>query len=261
MIFQRHLKTIFTLFLVGLLLGSGVCLGQAKKTPVYQAMGAPSDPKVDARWNRYHDHASITRIFKELAKTFPEYAKLSSLGKSYGGREMWVLTITNFSKGKPAEKPGFFVGGGIHANELQCSDAALYIAWYLLEMHARNPQIAELVDNRTFYVMPAMSPDSRDSHLHEPNSVKTPRSGMRPVDDDRDGLVNEDGPDDLDGDGNITQMRVRDPHGNMKPHPEFPNLLIPCKKGEKGSYRLLGTEGYDNDQDGRINEDRPGSYD
>lgn len=84
---------------------------------------------------------------------------------------------------------------------------------------------------------------------------------MRPIDDDRDGLVNEDGPDDLDGDGNITQMRVRDPHGDLKPHPEFPNLLIPCKKGEKGSYRLLGTEGFDNDQDGRINEDAPGRYD
>ena len=68
-------------------------------------------------------------------------------------------------------------------------------------------------------------------------------------------------PDDLDGDGHITQMRVRDPNGRWKPHPDFPNLMIRCKDDEPGQYRMLGEEGYDNDGDGRVNEDGDGFYD
>jgi hypothetical protein len=128
-------------------------------------------------------------------------------------------------------------------------------------MYGRLPAVTELVDSRTFYILPMMSPDSRDAHMYRPNSTHSPRSGQRPVDDDLDGLFDEDGPDDLDADGQITQMRVRDPNGRWKPHPDYPDLMIPAADDEPGQYRLLGTEGYDNDGDGRGDEDGPGSYD
>jgi hypothetical protein len=228
---------------------------------VYQPVGAPADPKVPAQWNRYHDYAQATAFIQQLAKTFPNRCKLQSLGKSWQGREMWCLTITNFETGDDRAKPAMYVDGGIHANELQGPEVVLYTAWYLLEMDGRVEHITQLLKDRTFYMVPMMSPDSRDAHMYEPNTTHSPRSGQRPVDDDRDGLINEDKADDLDGDGHITQMRVADPNGKWKPHPEFPELMIPVKDGEKGSYTLLGTEGYDNDGDGRVNEDGDGNYD
>ena len=121
--------------------------------------------------------------------------------------------------------------------------------------------MTRLLDERTFYIMPMMSPDSRNAHMYEPNSTHSPRGGQRPVDDDRDGLVDEDKPDDLDGDGHITQMRIRDPHGRWKPHPDYPELMIPCKPDESGQYTLLDTEGIDNDGDGKVDEDGDGYYD
>ncbi len=230
-------------------------------TVAYEAMGAPAEPKVSVAWNRYYDYAETTAILKELAETHPERAKLITLGRSYGNRELWLLIITDFEKGPDAKKPGFWLDGGIHANEVQGTQACLYTAWFLLESHGRNAFVTDLVDSTAFYIMPMMSPDSRDAHMHRPNSTHTPRSGQRPRDDDRDGLVDEDGPDDLDGDGYITQMRVRDPHGQFKPHPKYPNLMIPVEEGEQGEYRLLGVEGFDNDGDGLINEDSDGYYD
>jgi len=200
-------------------------------------------------------------VLKELAGRHAERARLQSLGRSYGGREMWLLTITNFNRADDRSKPAFWIDGGIHANEIQGTEVVLYTGWYLLEMYGRNEFITRLVDERTFYLLPMMSPDGRDWHMHAPNSTNSPRSGLRPVDDDRDGLVDEDPPDDLDGDGHITQMRVRDPQGRYKPHPDFPQLLIPADPDEPGMYRLLGSEGLDNDDDGRINEDGPGYYD
>jgi len=227
----------------------------------YQPMGAPADPKVPARWNRYHDYAEITKLLNQMVAAHPKHARLESLGRSYEGRQMWLLTITSFKTGDDRAKPAFWIDGAIHANEIQGAEVALYTAWYLLEMYGRNPFITRLVDDRAFYLVPMMSPDSRDAHMHEANTTHSPRSGQMPVDDDRDGLVDEDGPDDLDRDGHITQMRVRDPNGRYKPDPDYPHLLVPVEADERGEYRLLGTEGYDNDGDGRLNEDGDGYYD
>jgi hypothetical protein len=235
--------------------------GKPDAAAPYRTMGAPSDPKVDARWNRYHDYVEATQLLQSLARTHASRCRLVSLGRSHGGREMWLITIANFERGKELEKSAFWIDGGIHANEIQSVEVPLYTAWYLLEMYGRSETITRLVDERVFYVMPMMSPDSRDAHMYRPNTTHSPRTGQRPVDDDRDGLVDEDGADDLDGDGSITQMRIRDPNGRYKPHDDYPNYLVTVKQGEKGHYSLVGLEGLDNDGDGRINEDGDGTYD
>lgn len=79
------------------------------------------------------------------------------------------------------------------------------------------------------------------------------------TDDDRDGKVDEDGFDDLDGNGKITLIRVESPVGDYKVHPDDARLLVKADlaKGEKGKY-LLYSEGIDNDKDGTFNEDGPG---
>jgi hypothetical protein len=106
-----------------------------------------------------------------------------------------------------------------------------------------------------------MNPDSRDHYINKVSDPNSPRTGLIPFDDDRDGKKDEDGPDDLDGDGSITMMRKKDPNGNLKAHPDDPRILIPVRPGEKGEYSLVGQEGIDNDGDGRINEDPAGGYD
>jgi hypothetical protein len=128
-------------------------------------------------------------------------------------------------------------------------------------MYGRNEYVTKLVDDRVFYILPVLSPDSREAHLYEPNTTHSPRSGQRPVDDDRDGLFDEDQPDDLDGDGSITRMRIRDPHGEWKESEKYPGVMVRAATGEKGEFTLLGMEGIDNDGDGKVNEDGDGYYD
>lgn len=256
-------QPIAALFLVALttLANAQEPAGRPELRQPYQAQGAPSNPKVEAHWNRYHDYAEATALLKQLAETYPDYAKLQSLGKTYGEREMWQLTITNFAKGDDKDRPAMWIDGGIHANEIQSVEVVLYTAWYLLESRAENEFVQRLLDDQVFYLLPMMSPDSRDAHFYEPNTTHGPRAGQRPVDDDKDGLVDEDGYDDLDGDGHITQMRIRDKNGRYKSHPDFPLLMVPVKEGEKGAFTLIGQEGKDGDGDGQVNEDPDGYYD
>ena len=203
-------------------------------------------------WNKYRDHAEISEVLNKLAKAFPKLSRLQSLGKSYGGRDMWVLTISNFDKGKENEKPAMWIDGGIHANEIQAVEVTTYTAWYLLEMYGRSPFITKLVDERVFYIMPMLSPDSRDAHLYQPNTTHSPRTGQRPFINEDGDLTPQKGDRDLDNDGNITQMRITDPNGRYKPHADYPNWMVRVEPGEKGEYTLLGGEGYEDDADSKL---------
>ena len=53
--------------------------------------------------------------------------------------------------------------------------------------------------DKTFYIVPTINPDARDSFIHKANTAHSPRTGLIPIDNDRDGVDNEDGFDDLDG--------------------------------------------------------------
>lgn len=226
-----------------------------------KALGAPNNPKVEVIWNRYYDSKEIGEICKRISEAYPKLAKFNSIGKSYEGRDIWLLTISNSEKGDPDKKPAMYIDGNIHGNEIQGGEVSLYTGWYLAEMYGHLDWITQLVDEKTFYIIPTINPDGRDHFMHDANSPNSPRSGFDPRDDDGDGLIDEDGDDDLNGDGNITQMRIKDPNGRWVIDPEDPRIMLPAKPDQKGEYELLWSEGIDNDGDGLVNEDDPGSYD
>jgi hypothetical protein len=218
--------------------------------------------KVPAAWNRYHTVAEIEGMLKSIASAYPEIATLASVGKSLQGRDMWVLTIHNPKTGKESEKPAMWIDGGIHANEIQSVEAVLYTAWYLTKMHGVNAPLTALMDRTTIHLMPMVSPDSRDAWFAGPSTPHNYRSNLRPVDNDRDGRFDEDGPDDLDGDGQVTQMWKADPAGRWERDKDDPRIFRrrPDDK-PAGGWTRLGEEGIDNDGDGEVNEDGPGGDD
>jgi hypothetical protein len=225
------------------------------------AVGAPPNPKVEIRWNRYYDVEELGAWIDALAKAFPDLAKAGNLGTSVGGRPLRYIEITNFKKGDPARKPGMYIDGNIHGNEVQAAEVSLYTAWYLLENYGRVKKITELVDERVFYIVPTINPDGREAYLKDPNTPHSLRGGIKPLDNDGDGRFDEDGFDDLNGDGHITAMRRKNPRGKWKTHPKDARLLARCGPEEDGEWDLLDEEGIDNDGDGQVNEDGPGGYD
>jgi hypothetical protein len=227
----------------------------------YKAAGTPVNPKVVVSWNKYNTYSGIKDLGKRLETAYPDLVKIESAGKSYEGRDMLVLVVTNHKNLNPDYKPGFYIDGNIHSNEIQGAEMAMYTAWYLVEMYDENDFIHELLDDKVFYIIPTINPDARENFIYEANTASSPRSGMAPRDDDRDGLFDEDGFDDLNNDGEISQIRRKNPDGEYRVNPSDPRQMIRVAPGEKGEYEILGSEGIDNDGDGLVNEDRQGFYD
>ena len=68
------------------------------------AAGSPKDPKVQVMWDRFYDHAAIGEIGRRLQAAHPNTCRLSSIGKSHDGRDIWLITVTDFTKGDPDRK-------------------------------------------------------------------------------------------------------------------------------------------------------------
>lgn len=217
--------------------------------------------QVPLRFDFYYSYEKMTEALKALNKAYPELTSLDEAGRSEEGRIIWALTINNPETGEPLTKPGVYVDGNIHGNEIQAGEVCLYLANRLLTNYGKINEITEVVDRNTFYIIPVVNVDGR-AHFFEDANTPSSNRGLRiPVDDDRDGLFDEDGPDDIDGDGSITTMRIRDTLGRFRTDPSDPRLMISVKPGEKGEWTRLGQEGIDNDGDGQVNEDSEGYVD
>lgn len=262
---QEHAKKIArTLGFAVALIATGAPGQEPGAAPRRQAEPPPPiypSPKVPLTFNRLHDYPELVEAMRALVQGHPDLLTLSSLGKSVEGRDLWAITINNPATGSDRDKPAMYVDGNIHGNEIQGAEACLYLVWYLAENRGRVPKLKELTDTRAFYVVPTVNPDGRAFWFNGPNTTHSSRSGKSPRDDDRDGIADEDGLDDLNGDGQITLMRRKNPEGGYKVSPDDPRILVPVALGERGEYELLGDEGIDNDGDGLVNEDPPGGYD
>lgn len=212
----------------------------------------------------YADYDTLTETLRGLASSQSDACTLSSFGTSRQNRELWVLTLGR--GGDRSNRLAMVIVAGIDGNNPATTSTAVSVAQSLLSAEEGEPGW-ELLTERIVYVIPRVNSDAMESFFANPRYEQ--RAALRPFDDDRDGSVDEDGPEDLDGDGLITMMRV--PWGDRNlvdlkathlPDPEEPRLLKEADpaEGEKAVYVLL-TEGIDNDGDEAYNEDGLGGVD
>jgi len=257
------MKPLFSrLLLVGLCLTaiSGLGLSQQKLQP--SPGGYHGEMDFPISWKHYYTYDQWAKIVRDLQAKYPALADVGTIGRSRMGRDQVLLTITAKSTGKASDKPAMWVDGAIHGNEINGVMCSLYTAWYLLTRYDYDPYVHGLVDATTFYILPGLNVDGNDSYARLPNTANNPREPFRPTDDDRDGLFDEDQTEDVDGDGELAMMYAEDPYGNLKWSPDGRRFIPISDPSEAGPrFRLIGSEGFDNDGDGRINEDDLGGPD
>ena len=160
-----------------------------------------------------------------------------------------MLEIGNETTKKVKTKAAIFVMGNPDGTVPIATEASLKFAQSILDN--------KKTEQYTWYIVPVLNPEALNRYFEK---VKFEEArNLRPHNDDLDDATDEDGYDDLNGDGYITKMRVLDPMG-MYVIDETDSLIMrkaDLKKGEKGMYKLY-TEGIDNDGDGLYNEDPKG---
>ncbi len=205
----------------------------------------------------YLDGAGLESALRAAVAKDPSRARLAAIGRSAGGRDIWCVTL---SEGDDATKSALLVVAGADGTHLVGSEMALANVELLVERAGSDGDVQRLLRDHAIYVIPRLSPDGAEALLGAPS--REHGGNLRPVDADRDRRLDEDGPDDLDGDGLVTSMRIPDPKGEWLVDAKDPRIVRRADraKGERGTHRLE-REGRDDDGDGAWNEDGPGGID
>ena len=248
-------------------------------------VSSPAAQKIPIRFDDYHGYTGAATYIKAVAAVYPEITELIEIGRSnLHQRPIYVLVITNMKTGTTIDqhvklthmrnlevkdvfhpkpylgKPGQYIDGGMHGNEFTGSEVCLYIIDKLVSGYGSDPEITGLIDTKVFYINPAANPDGMFNSLEREWSQ---RGNSFAIDDDNDGRINEDGPDDLNGDGHITQFRSKDAKGEYVMDDADPRLMIrlgPNEATAKQRYSVI-LEDKDNDGDGKRGEDNESGFD
>lgn len=202
----------------------------------------------------YMDNESLAQALTEIAAD--ERATMTSIGSSLGGQPLHLLTVSGSPT--PEQQPALLIVAGLDAQYLVSTETATRIAQLLIEGHP------DLLERMTVYIVPRANPDGAARNMRQ--LTMGHEGNARLVDQDRDRMIDEDQPDDLNGDRVITMMRRLEPTLDDTPSyladPDDPRLNIePDKSKNQLAVFSLYPEGIDNDSDGQINEDGFGAVD
>ncbi|SEL91547.1 M14 family metallopeptidase [Parapedobacter koreensis] len=220
-------------------------------------------PKGTLTFDKFHTPDVIYHWYKKWADQYPDLIDFYEVARSFEGRPIYQMTLTNKKTGKDTDKPAAYFEGVRHSGEITSSESVLWLTKHLIENYGKDPQITALIDTKTIYLRPINNPDGVNLYMH---TAQRNRSTTRPDDNDGDGLYDEDPEEDLDGDGVIYQMRKKAVGDELKranyvidERDASGQLMKRVPEGE-GEW-LVYPEGVDNDKDGRYNEDGIGGLD
>jgi hypothetical protein len=170
-------------------------------------------------------YEELSSWLSKIALEFPSLVEMTSIGKSHEQREQWLLAITDSTHGHSSTKPAQWVDANIHSVETTAGVAACYLIHYLVTgfVH-KTPAIMDALKSRTFYIVPRVNPDGveaalADSPIYLRSSTRPwPWNGHRWP-----GIQASD----INGDGKILTMRVKDPHGAWTAHPSDGRVMVP----------------------------------
>lgn len=198
-----------------------------------------------------------------VASAVPEVETIR-IGTSYEGRAIEVVAVGEAgedAQGRTRDKrPALLVVAGLQGHHAIGREVAESMVGWMAVEHA------ELFESHTLYVIAAANPDGIGRWDDESQARAEWGRAPEVMDFDGDGRTNEDGADDLNGDGFITLMRVRvdgtdlgSRYGISATHVidagDGRVMREPsAKDGERATHALV-SEGIDNDGDGRFNED------
>ncbi|UCG04017.1 MAG: hypothetical protein JSW11_08520 [Candidatus Heimdallarchaeota archaeon] len=236
------------LFILLFLLASTISVTQVesvKETPIYEVNEIKVARKV-RNWtslsllypDQYHTPEELFEELQQMNDTASEIVDLYSIGRSIEGRDIFCLRITN--EQNPLPKAGVLFVGQHHAREQITVEISLRFMLVLVNSYGYNIDITNKVNDQEIFFIPSLNPDGLHYVVGNETMQGNPwfRKNFRSIDDDNDGVFNEDPPEDTNNDGVISEF-----------------IVYTQNKDNEWVETEYYYEGIDNDEDGLINED------
>jgi len=214
-----------------------------------------TQPEQERTWRTPN---AITKEITSLSASL-ESVTVTTIGFSTNGQPIQCIQIAKEGETPVETRSAVLLVAGIDGDHLLGTEVATDLVQSLLAMEPE--KTTSLLETHKLYIIPQVNPDAANYYFNEVQHEQ--RRTLTPNDNDHDGLIDEDGGEDLNGDGFITMMRVPDlekaTHLADKDDSRL-NITPEQFENQVASF-VLYPEGIDNDGDGKYNEDGIGGVD
>ncbi|XP_013815569.1 carboxypeptidase Z [Apteryx mantelli] len=128
----------------------------------------PSDlPATFIRF-KHHSYSQMVSILKKTASRCSHIATTYSIGRSFEGKDLFVIEFSTKPGHHELLKPEFKYIGNMHGNEVVGKELLIYLAQYLCsEYLLGNPRIQNLINNTRIHLLPSLNPDGYELAAEE----------------------------------------------------------------------------------------------
>jgi carboxypeptidase T len=108
----------------------------------------------------YRTYEEMTVLLQSLATNHSEIMSLTSIGKTYEGRDLWLVKLSD-NVSQDEDEPGVLLMGAHHGNEKPSYEVCLYFIQHMVEQYENSslPEIRAALDSTQIYVIPMVNPD------------------------------------------------------------------------------------------------------
>ena len=107
---------------------------------------------------QYISYQACVDFFRAAEISHPDLFKVTTIGKTWEERDMIVVTISKDMENADTN-PALFYTGSIHAREWVGIELAVGYGRHLLEHIDFDPQLNQMLERSTFYIVPCANPD------------------------------------------------------------------------------------------------------
>ena len=208
------------------------------------------------KFEHYYNYSEIEQTLREYAALYPGFVRLTSLCHTEEGRELLMAELTDSSTGGFDEKPAFYLVGQFHCKEMAGVMCSLHFMDYLLSGAGLKGEAARMLKDYCVCIIPTATPDGLEHALA--GGIARSVNKFSPP---RDELPRSARLSDLDGDGVIRFMRIRDPNGPWKISSDDERIMVRREPYEfEGDFYAVFREGLVKGDPERCRFDAPDPY-
>lgn len=128
----------------------------------------------------YHTYDEMTALLWNLAENHSEIMSLTSIGKTYEGRDLWMVKLSD-NVSQDEEEPGVLFMGAHHGDEKPSYEVCLYFLIYMVEHYDDNntAEVRDAVDNNQIYIIPMVNPDGVEAGTRKNRSPNYGSFGLK----------------------------------------------------------------------------------
>jgi len=127
-------------------------LGQLRPLPGEEPLSKAAVPA------EYHTYETLTSELQSISVLHPEIARLTSIGQTTQGRELWMLKISD-NPDQEEDEPEVAYIAAMHGDEVVGKEMCVNFIHYLMDNYGTDSRVTDLVDSTEIWIMPSMNPD------------------------------------------------------------------------------------------------------